>query len=92
MVSWIAASIVFLLALAVPAGAGALADERTFDPHYWSHPRYIDPTYDFEPPPKPEVERATTSETDEEQGRAKRAVTPAPKRDDRTRGSRRRRR
>jgi hypothetical protein len=80
-----------LLVLTAPADVDARADERIFDPYFWSHPRYIDPTYDFELPPKSEVAREEMVKPDPDQERGKSSMAP-PKRDERPSGSRRRRR
>jgi hypothetical protein len=79
-------ALVLLFALAAPSTADARADDRIFDPHYWSHPHFIDPTYDFEPPPKAELERRASRA---ERGRSKSATR---ERDERPRESGRRRR
>jgi hypothetical protein len=80
-----------LVVLTAPAAVDARADERIFDPYFWSHPRYIDPTYDFELPPKPDVARDETEKPGPDSRRAKSSMAP-PKRDERPAESRRRRR
>jgi hypothetical protein len=79
-------ALVLFFALAAPARADARADDRVFDLHYWSHPHFIDPTYDFAPPSKDERERrASRAESDREKASAR-------ERDERPRESGRRRR
>jgi hypothetical protein len=64
----------------LPGRAEAKADDRVFDPHFWSHPRYIDPTYDFRAPPKRELgDGATASKPEDEPARSKAA--PAQERE-----------
>ena len=62
---------------------GARADDRVFDPHYWAHPHYIVPSYDFRPPPKPaddETERRAEIARDRRGAPAQRKPPPRSKR------------
>lgn len=50
------------LALFTPERVDARADDRVFDPYFWSHPRYIDPTYHFTSPGKGSRDEAPPEE------------------------------
>jgi hypothetical protein len=63
------------LLMPVPGRAEAKADERVFDLHFWSHPRYIDPTYDFRAPPKRSLEEGATA-AKPDSGRARSKAAP----------------